>query len=83
MLQTQHEQKKSLIFFITPTVLVSVLEGESVDVGILEKLQLQSLPEEVLTTVYSGLYSLLVAALRLPPTSLKIDKFKSDLVELG
>ena len=52
------------------------------DDGLLQKLQSDVVTEETLSCLYAGLYSLLRSALRLPQTSLKPERFKSDLTEL-
>ncbi|XP_068703121.1 COMM domain-containing protein 5-like [Montipora capricornis] len=63
-------------------VIVSVFEGKLPDDGLFQRLQSDAVTEDMLSSLYSGLYSLLRSALRLPLTSLKPEKFKADLVEL-
>lgn len=63
-------------------LIVSVFEGKLPDEGWLQKIQSDAVTEEVLSCLYSGLYSLLRSALRLPLTSLKPERFKADLVLL-
>lgn len=61
---------------------MSVFEGKLPDEGWLQKLQSDAVTEETLSCLYSGLYSLLRSALRLPLTSLKPERFKADLLVL-
>ncbi|XP_058968615.1 COMM domain-containing protein 5 [Pocillopora verrucosa] len=63
-------------------VIISVLEGKVPDDGLLQKLQSETVTEDVISSLYAGLYSLLRSALRLPQTSLKPEQFKADLGEL-
>ena len=63
-------------------VIISVLEGKVPDDGLLQKLQTETVTEDVISSLYAGLYSLLRSALRLPQTSLKPEQFKADLGEL-
>lgn len=63
-------------------VIISVLEGKVPDDGLLQKLQSETVTEDVISSLYAGLYSLLRSALRLPQTSLKPEQFKVDLGEL-
>ncbi|CAH3035826.1 unnamed protein product [Porites lobata] len=63
-------------------VIISVFEGKVPDNGLLQELQSDAVTEETLSCLYAGLYCLLRSALRLPQTSLKPDRFKSDLTEL-
>lgn len=71
-----------LLSFTLVLVIVSVFEGKLPDEGWLQKIQSDAVTEEVLSCLYSGLYSLLRSALRLPLTSLKPERFKADLVLL-
>ncbi|XP_022781227.1 COMM domain-containing protein 5-like [Stylophora pistillata] len=63
-------------------VIISVLEGNVPDDGLLQKLQSETVTEDMLSSLYAGLYSLLRSALRLPQTSLKPEQFRADLKEL-
>ena len=68
--------------FCSFSVIVCVLEGKVPEHGVLQKLQSDSVTEDVLSCLYSGLYCLIRSALRLPQTSLKPEQFKADLAEL-
>ena len=70
------------LFLFSFSVIISVLEGKIPEDGLLQKLQSDTITEDVLSCLYAGLYSLLRSALRLPQTSLKPEQFKADLVEL-
>ena len=59
-----------------------MFEGNVPDDGLLQKLQSDAVTEETLSCLYAGLYSLLRSALHLPQTSLRPERFKSDLTEL-
>lgn len=71
-----------IFFFNLFLVIVSVFEGKLPDEGWLQKIQSDAVTEEILSCLYSGLYSLLRSALRMPLTSLKPERFKADLVLL-
>lgn len=72
----------ALLCCIFLSVIVSVFEGKIPDDGLLQKLQSDAVTEDTLSCLYAGLYSLLRSALRLPQTSLKPERFKTDLAEL-
>ncbi|XP_013392265.1 COMM domain-containing protein 5-like, partial [Lingula anatina] len=64
-------------------IAITALEDKPVTPEMFKVLQSKSLSEEMLAVTYSGLYSLLKAALRLPQSSLKQEIFKEDLQELN
>ena len=64
------------------SVIVGVIEGQVPEDGVLQNLESESVSEDVLASVYSGMYTLLMSALRLPQVSLKPEQFKADLSEL-
>lgn len=63
-------------------MIVSSMEGKETDYAQLKELETGVFTEEVLSVVYTGLFSLLRRALRLPLTSLKPEMFKEDIKEL-
>ncbi|XP_074650043.1 uncharacterized protein LOC141905166 isoform X2 [Tubulanus polymorphus] len=64
-------------------IAVSDLEGKEIGVTDFQhEVLTESLNEELVRILYSGLYSLLVLALRIPITSLKQQTFNEDLQEL-
>ena len=79
-LQWQIQKWSQKIFLLS--VIISVFEGKVPDDGLLQELQSDAVTEETMSCLYAGLYCLLRSALRLPQTSLKPDRFKSDLTEL-
>jgi len=83
-LQWQIQKWSQMIFpfIFLFSVIISVFEGKVADDGLLQELQSDAVTEETLSCLYAGLYCLLRSALRLPQTSLKPDRFKSDLTEL-
>ncbi|XP_033744338.1 COMM domain-containing protein 5-like [Pecten maximus] len=64
-------------------MIVSSMEGKRIDSCLLKELEHDIFSEEVLSIVYTGLYSLLRRAIRLPLTSLKPEMFKEDIKELN
>ncbi|OWF53764.1 COMM domain-containing protein 5-like [Mizuhopecten yessoensis] len=64
-------------------MIVSSMEGKEIDCAVLEELEHDIFTKEVLSIVYTGLYSLLRRAIRLPLTSLKPEMFKEDIKELN
>lgn len=63
-------------------MIVSYMEGKDVNFDSFKEMVTSDLTEETLSTIYTGLYSLLKCALRLPLTSLKPEMFVEDLKEL-
>ncbi|XP_030065284.1 COMM domain-containing protein 5 [Microcaecilia unicolor] len=63
-------------------VVVSALEGKDCKESVKVILETSVLPEEQLTFLISGMYSLLQEALRLPLSTLKQEAFKEDLKDL-
>ncbi|XP_061188295.1 COMM domain-containing protein 5-like [Saccostrea echinata] len=63
-------------------LIVSSMEGKPVNHEQFKELSNETLTEEILSIIYSGLYSLLKRAIRLPLTSLKPEMFKEDMCEL-
>lgn len=63
-------------------LIVSSMEGKPVSHEQFKKISSETLTEDTLTVIYSGLYSLLRRAIRLPLTSLKPEMFKEDMNEL-
>ncbi|XP_041356846.1 COMM domain-containing protein 5-like [Gigantopelta aegis] len=63
-------------------LIVSALEGKCVGYKQLKQLETSSQNEELLTVVYTGIYTLLKCALKQPPVSLKVEHFKEDLQDL-
>ena len=80
--QIQKWSQKIFPFIFLFSVIISVFEGKVPDDGLLQELKSDVVTEETLSCLYAGLYCLLRSALRLPQTSLKPDRFKSDLTEL-
>ncbi|XP_048214762.1 COMM domain-containing protein 5 isoform X2 [Perognathus longimembris pacificus] len=64
-------------------LVVSSLQGEDCREAIQHLSASASFPEERLSLLLAGTYTILQQALRLPPTSLKVDIFKDQLQELG
>lgn len=63
-------------------LIVSSMEGKPVSPEQFKKISSETLTEDTLTVIYSGLFSLLRRAIRLPLTSLKPEMFKEDMNEL-
>lgn len=63
-------------------LIVTAIEGNSVEYKQLKDLETKDYQEETLCFIYSGLLKLLQCALRLPFSSLKQEHFKEDLQEL-
>ena len=55
------------------SVIVSTLEGKNVGYKQLKQLESNQENEELLTVVYTGIYTLLRCALKQPPSSLKTE----------
>ncbi|KAK2176733.1 hypothetical protein NP493_643g01023 [Ridgeia piscesae] len=64
-------------------VIVAAFEGREIEPTVYRKLLTDSLDEETLAVIYTGLFRLLQLALRLPLSSLKQESFKEDLQELN
>jgi len=62
--------------------IVNDLEGKDVQQGALQQMSSEKITEETIAFVFSGLLKLIKVALRIPPTSLKQEVFKEDLLEL-
>ncbi|EDO40800.1 predicted protein [Nematostella vectensis] len=63
-------------------VIVASLEGLEPEENIIASLSTGKLPEDSISAVFSGLYTLLTSALRLPLKSLKAEQFKANLTEI-
>lgn len=63
-------------------LIVTAIEGNSIEYKQLKELETKDFQEETLCVIYTGLLKLLQCALRLPFTSLKQEHFKEDLQEL-
>jgi hypothetical protein len=61
---------------------VASLEGKQVEEGVLPKIAADILSEDVVGSVFAGLYTMLTSALRLPQSSLKPEQFQADLDEI-
>lgn len=63
-------------------MIVTSLEGGSVDYKQLKELETKDYTQEIISTIYMGLNKLLKCALKLPQSSLKQELFREDLQEL-
>lgn len=58
------------------------LEGKQDEDGILHKISTDNVSEDVVGSVFAGMFTILTSALRLPLSSLKPEKFQADLDEV-
>uniref|UniRef100_A0A6P8J2S8 COMM domain-containing protein 5 n=1 Tax=Actinia tenebrosa TaxID=6105 RepID=A0A6P8J2S8_ACTTE len=63
-------------------VIMASLEGKQVEDGILHKISADNVSEDVVGSVFAGMFTILTSALRLPLSSLKPEQFQADLDEV-